>query len=140
MNARGYIGVMFTLASCTAATSQEGMTFQANSGPPIVPGQLNHMVLSGTLSDSGGAPVPGGLISFVYLTSTAPGTYLSQDLVTADGSGNYTATFDAVPDAIDGGLSFRLRYGRAARTNITTSISRSKPRRPPSTFKSDRSR
>jgi len=71
----------------------------------IVPGMTNTILLSGVVADPGGAGIPDATIDLLYLASPSAASY-SYLLVTTDSSGHYTATFDAVPDAIDGGVAF----------------------------------
>ena len=125
MKVRARVGVgllAVCVCACTGAMPQkriqadgtlqtDGMlqadgTLQVDPGSPIVPGQLDHMVLSGSVLNQSNGPIAGVEISFTYLKSTAPGTFFSQTIVTSDASGFYQATFDAVPDAIDGRLAF----------------------------------
>jgi hypothetical protein len=71
----------------------------AVTGPPIVPGTLNHITLSGYAIDEACAPVPNATIRLEILPSTEPVQFPLPyvDAVT-DATGAYTVEFDAVPD------------------------------------------
>ena len=64
-----------------------------------------HDLVIGGRCRSGRCRIPGATISLLYLPSPSAKTY-SYLTTTTDANGNYAVTFDAVPDAIDGGLAF----------------------------------
>jgi hypothetical protein len=74
------------------------------SGVAIVPGVTNTIALSGVVTDPSGAAMPGAVIELQYLPFPASRNW-SYVSATTDSGGHYTVTFDAVPDAIDGGLA-----------------------------------
>jgi hypothetical protein len=75
------------------------------SGVAIVRGTTNTMTLSGFIHDSTGTGIPGAGLDFLYLPSPSARSY-SYVRATTDSTGHYSVTFDAVPDAIDGGVAF----------------------------------
>jgi carbohydrate binding protein with CBM6 domain len=69
---------------------------------PIVPGQLNPIVLSGFVRDQAGMPIADARVVFRYCSTLCN----AEAVLHTDGAGHYELSFDAVPDGYFGALAW----------------------------------